>query len=391
MSALNTNEFLLRNARIVQLDTVADADLLITGDQIQAVGDRKSIIKASGVKEIDLSGCTLFPGFIDIHIHGAAGIDTMNADAAGLMRVSEFLAKRGVTAWLPTLVPSEAVSYQRAISAIQEATTSRSSARILGVHYEGPFVSSAQCGALHPQNFRTFSDPSDLDALPVFQGAAIKMMTIAPEIKGGMTLVKALNERGWVTAIGHTRAAPAVLDQAFDAGARHMTHFMNAMAPFHHRSPGPVGWGLLRSDVTCDLIADGVHLDPYTLRLLLQTKGPDLLILISDAIAAAGLGDGEYKIWDESIFVERGRTRNQHGNIAGSVISILDAARLLRSLGASEVALARMSATNPAKLLGIENTVGSIAQGKRADLVALDKNDEVVLVMVGGLPAISPL
>jgi N-acetylglucosamine-6-phosphate deacetylase len=166
-----------------------------------------------------------------------------------------------------------------------------------------------------------------------------------------------------------------VLDQACDAGARHMTHFMNAMAPLHHRSPGPIAWGLSRDDVTVDLIADGIHLDPYMLRLLLKIKGVNRISLISDAIAAAGKGDGDYEIWGETISVKDGRTANAKGSIAGSVISMLDAVRLLRSLGVSYVDLARMASSNPARLLGLDADCGSIEVGKRADLIALDQSD----------------
>ena len=152
-----------------------------------------------------------------------------------------------------------------------------------------------------------------------------------------------------------------------------MTHFMNAMAPLHHRSPGPIAWGLSRDDVTVDLIADGIHLDPFMLRLLLKIKGTSGISLISDAIAAAGKGDGDYEIWGETISVKNRRTANAAGSIAGSVISMLDAVRLLHSLGVSYVDLARMASTNPARLLNVD--FGSIEVGKPADLIALDQSD----------------
>jgi N-acetylglucosamine-6-phosphate deacetylase len=163
-----------------------------------------------------------------------------------------------------------------------------------------------------------------------------------------------------------------------------MTHFMNAMPPLHHRSPGPVGWGLSRDDVTCDLIADGVHLDPLMLRLLLKVKSPARLALISDAITAAGLGDGDYHIWGETISVANGRTRNARGSIAGSVITMLDAVRMMLSLGTAEVDVARMAAMNPARLLRIDRDCGSIEEGKRADLVAIDREGNVRMTIVGG-------
>jgi N-acetylglucosamine-6-phosphate deacetylase len=354
--------------------------------------------------ERDLAGLTLLPGFIDVHIHGAVGVDTMEANAEDLLRVSRYLARQGVTGWLPTLVPASQAQYASAVRAIEDRLREQeqagnsagsnekalrgsvdSSARVLGLHYEGPFVNDAQCGALHTDFFRTYSGPDDVAALPLPNIAgAVRMITVAPEIEGGIELVRELNDRGWLVALGHTRASVEQLDRACEAGAGHLTHFMNAMPQLHHRSPGPVGWGLCREDVTCDIIADGVHLDPLMLRLLLKVKAPERLALISDAIAAAGMGDGDYQIWGETISVVNGRTRNAHGNIAGSVITMLDAVRMMLSLGASEVEVARMAATNPARLLRIGDDCGSIEEGKRADLVGLDQDGNVRLTMVGG-------
>ena len=215
-------------------------------------------------------------------------------------------------------------------------------------------------------------------------GDAAKLITVAPEIDGGVELVRELKRCGWIISIGHTRAGFDLLEQVFAAGARHMTHFMNAMAPLHHRSPGPIGWGLARDEVTCDVIADGIHLDREVLRLLCKIKGTNRLTLISDSIAAAGEGDGDYQIWGETISVKDRRTSNAHGTIAGSVITMLDAVRLMASLGRSEVELAGMASTNPARLLGIDRDCGTVEEGKRADLVALDAEGDVVLTLVGG-------
>ncbi|HEU4769430.1 MAG TPA: amidohydrolase family protein, partial [Pyrinomonadaceae bacterium] len=160
--------------------------------------------------------------------------------------------------------------------------------------------------------------------------------------------------------------------------------FMNAMAPLHHRTPGPIAWGLAHDDVTCDVIADGIHLDPFMLRLLMKIKGERGISLISDAIAAAGKGDGDYDIWGETIRVQDGRTSNAAGSIAGSVITMRDAFRMMRSLGVSDVELAQIASFNPARLLGLDHDCGSIENGKRADLVALDDTGNVNLTLVGG-------
>ena len=393
MTPADGKTVLLLNARIVLPDRIAEgANLLIEDGRISGILDSPSNQSVKAESVIDLDGLTLFPGFIDAHIHGAVGVDTMTASADGLCRVAEFLARNGVTAWLPTLVPAASAEYGNAIAAIDDAMrdqkemqTGSLRSRPLGVHYEGPFVNSEQCGALHREHFRTFKDAADLDTLPRMKtDGAVHMMTLAPEIDGGVELVAELSRRGWIVSIGHTRATVDVLDEALQAGGRHLTHFMNAMPPLHHRAPGPVGWGLLRDDVTCDIIADGVHLDPLTLRLIIRSKTADRVSLISDAIAAAGLEDGEYQIWGETISVENGRTKNARGSIAGSVITMLDAVRMMRSLGASEVEVARMAAANPARLLSIDHDCGSIEEGKRADLVALDRDATVRLTMIGG-------
>jgi len=399
------NTVLLRNARIVLPERTAEsASILVEDSRIARILDSSSVQSVKTNSVVNLDGFTVFPGFIDIHIHGAIGVDTMAASATDLRRVAEFLGRNGVTAWLPTLVPSPDDQYNRAVDSISDLMRKQKAefapsalsadgtsalpakaARVLGVHYEGPFVNSQQCGALHREYFRTFTDAVDLDALPTIENEhAIHMMTLAPEIDGGIHLVGELNTRGWIVSLGHTRATGDVLDRALQAGARHLTHFMNAMTPLHHRAPGPVGWGLMHDDVTCDLIADGVHLDPSILKLILRMKSADRISLISDAIAAAGLGDGEYHIWGEKIVVNDGRTQNAHGSIAGSVITMLEAVRMMLSLGVSEFEVARMAALNPARLLQIDRDYGSIEEGKRADLVALDETLNVRLTIIGG-------
>lgn len=395
---------LLLNARAVLPERVNQQTTLnIQDGRISGIFDSGSEPSSTVESTLDLGGLNLYPGFIDVHIHGAVGVDTMEADEEDLIRVSQFLATKGVSGWLPTLVPAPSADYARAISAIDRAMKEQESlgsrggrsklgARILGVHYEGPFVNSSQCGALRREYFRTYARPEDLEDLPVPQAVeAMRMITLAPEVAGGIELVSELKRRGWIVSVGHTRAGTELLDQAYEAGARHMTHFMNAMTPLHHRSPGPIAWGLARDDVTCDLIADGIHLDRYMLQLLLKLKGADRLTLISDAIAAAGQGDGLYQIWGETITVKDGRTSNAQGSIAGSVITIADALRLIRALGAPEVDLARMAATNPARLLGLERDRGSIEEGNRADLVAVDHEGKVRLAIIGGEVAFSNL
>src|ERR1700754_1842953 len=374
----------LENARVVLPNRVLErGSLVVESGLIAAVAEVSPGV--AGATVIDLSGLVLLPGFIDVHIHGAVGVDVMEATQGGLREVSAYLATQGVNGWLPTLVPGSDENYASVAVAVSEAMRSSevNGARILGLHYEGPFVNSAQCGALHVEYFKTYSNPADLDSLPVSEELA-RMITLAPEVAGGVELIRELTRRGWVVSIGHTRASLDLLDQALAAGARHMTHFMNAMSPLHHRSPGPIAWGLAHEDVTFDMIADGIHLDPFMLKLLVKLKGAQGITLISDAIAAAGKGDGDYAIWGETISVKNGRTSNASGSIAGSVITMLNAVRVMHSLGLSYVDISRMASTNPARLLGMDHECGSIEPGKRADLVALDTDGDVRLTLIAG-------
>lgn len=409
MSA-TSDKLVLSNARAVLPNRVIDSSSVIIENEIIAriAGERvKSDHQVT--RQIDLSGLRLFPGFIDVHIHGAAGVDMMDATADDLRSVAEFLARRGVTAWLPTLVPAPVGQYEQAVRAIEQvmkeqAGSPRARARVLGVHYEGPFVNREQCGALHKEHFRTFRNDADVDDLPTIANAvsdamhagrvstqALHMMTLAPEVEGGIDLIAELKKRNWIVSIGHTRADRSVLDDARKAGARHMTHFMNAMTPLHHRDIGAVGWGLTHDDVTFDLIADGIHIGRSILKLIVRAKNAERVSLISDAIAAAGMGDGDYEIWGEKISVRNGRTSNTRGSIAGSVITMVDAVRTMLSLGFAEPDIARMASLNPARLLGVAQDCGSIEEGKRADLVAIDENQNVRATIVGGKIAYSEL
>ena len=211
------------------------------------------------------------------------------------------------------------------------------------------------------------------------------MTTLAPEVDGGVELIEQLVAEGWVVSIGHTSADADTLDRAFAAGARHMTHFFNAMTGIHHREMGVAGWGLATQDVTLDIIADGVHVDPRMLAMACRAKTPGKVSLISDSVAPTGLGDGDYELWGETIAVVNGRTQNQRGSIAGSVSTMLDGVRMMKTLGFSDDEIAQMASANPARVLGLDDR-GLIQPGKRADLVALDTRGEIAFTIIAGVP-----
>lgn len=270
-------------------------------------------------------------GSLDLHLHGAFGIDVLTADAEGLDLLARGLESRGVGAFLPTLVPLPLPEMAEVVARLSAWVRSRAAgdgrgALPLGIHLEGPFVSTARCGALHRECFLDGSDPRRVDAFFEVLGdlPGRPMTTLAPEIPGGIEVVRAFVRRGFVVSIGHTDADVSVLDEALRAGARHMTHFGNAMRPLHHREAGPIGWGLVRNDVTVDVIADLQHLSREMLELVLRSKEPSRVALISDAAPPAGLPDGPYQVWGETLRLSNGAIRNASGALAGSA-SLLDA------------------------------------------------------------------
>lgn len=294
---------------------------------------------------------------IDLHIHGGFGVDVLSADAEELDRLSRNLKERGVTGYLPTLVPLSLEDTSAVTRRLGDYVRSRRDgdgrgAVPLGIHFEGPFVSHARCGALRRAHFLDGSGTgldSFLDAIGDPPGRS--MVTLAPEIPGGANVVRAFERRGFVISIGHTVAGVAALDEARVLGARHMTHFGNAMKPLHHRDVGPIGWGLLRDDVTVDVIADLAHLSPEMLRLVFKAKGASRVALISDAIPPAGLAPGSYAVWGETLTIADGTVRNATGALAGSAAHLdEDVANLIR-IGIPEDDARRTASDVPRRVL----------------------------------------
>lgn len=298
-------------------------------------------------------------GLVDIHVHGAFGVDVLTADEAGLDRLALGLEARGVAGFVPTLVPVPLADLAPLMARLSAWVRSRREgdgrgATPLGIHLEGPFVSPNRSGALHRE---CLLDGRDARAVEAFFDAVGEVpgrpvVTMAPEIPGGLDLVSAFVRRGFLVALGHTEADVATLDEALRRGARHMTHFGNAMKPLHHRDAGPVGWGLLRDGVTVDVIADLHHLSPEMLSLVRRCKGPDGFALISDAAPCAGLPDGSYPVWGETLTVSAGAVRNASGGLAGSVALLDDCASRMAACGAATAEEARRAASEtPRRLL----------------------------------------
>ncbi len=374
-----TSRVTIINAKIAAGEGLAA--ITIEDGRITSIGEAQPLT----TQIIDAEGAWAVPGFVDIHCHGAAGVDVNTATAEELLIVAEFLARHGVAAWLPTLVPDSDENYRRAIDAIDglmEMQEGRPVAQAVGVHYEGVFANEAMCGALRPQYFKSFTG-SEVRVLPRLK-RGVHMTTLAPEVGGGIGLITELKSDGWVVAIGHTRATPDVLDAALEAGATHLTHFFNAMTGIHHRDLGVAGWGMTEAGVTFDIIADGIHVHLRMLEFACLAKGVTNVSLISDSIAPTGLGDGEFELWGERLAVANGRTQNARGSIAGSVIAMADAVERMVSLGISVPDAAGMASRNPAGVVGVGDDFGRIEAGRRADICVVDDAGKLRLSLIGG-------
>ncbi len=350
--------------------------VVINGDRIEDVGTG-----SPPRPDFDCSKETLVPGFIDLQVNGAAGCDFLAPTAEGLEAAHAYLLRTGTVAYLPTLISAPEDRLLAALAFFAERTGRPGAPRILGVHLEGPFLSPALPGAHRPDYFRTPSVEWIDRLIQDFQGV-VRVVTLAPELDGALDVVDRLVSQGTVVALGHTAATHAEAMAAFDRGARLTTHLFNAMRPYHHREPGVVGAALAHPEVTCSLIADLVHVHPAVLRQVVALKGPHRTLLVTDAVAAAGAGEGPQTLGDRQVSVRDGAPRLPDGTLAGSVLAMDQAVRHISGVGVDLSDAVRMAATTPAQALGIDE--GSIAAGGRADLVALDQDRHVRVTIVGG-------
>lgn len=388
---MNETLLLLENLEIaLPHGKYADTNLLIQNGLLKEISEQT---RRESTQTLNLGGLRVFAGFLDIHIHGAVGVDTNEATSEDFYKMAKFLAENGVTSWLPTFVPDSDENYKKGIAAIEELMKIQANepiAQVVGVHYEGIFANEKMCGALRPQYFKTLKNCDEVSQIPKLE-KGVHLTTLAPEVENGIATIEKLVAENWIVSVGHTKAETEILDKAFEAGAKHLTHFYNAMTGLHHRDVGVVGWALTNDNVTFDIIADGIHVHPKMLKFAAETKTPEKVSLISDSVLPTGLGDGDFQVWGENISVVNGKTQNERGSIAGSVITMLDAVKMMLKLGFSASDVSKMASLNPAKLLGLDKNYGSIEVGKRADLVALDADGNVKLTIIGGKVAFNDL
>lgn len=321
--------------------------------------------------------CLLVPGFIDSHIHGAGGADTMDGGDA-LSIISKALVQEGTTSFLATTMTQSADNIKRALGAVKDT---EGGARLLGVHLEGPFISDKHIGA-QPREFIKKPDIEFFRELQTSSGGMIKIVTLAPEEDGG--LVEYLSSHGVIPSAGHSGATCAQIANAMEKGLSRVTHTFNAQTPLHHREVGVVGAALLCDGLYCEVIADTVHVSVPALKLLIKNKPKDKLVLITDAIRAKGLPDGISELGGQTVYVRDGTARLRDGTLAGSVLKMNEAVKNLVTKCGTDIGYAVDCASyNPAKSLGLDDC-GIIKEGARADFTLLDNNFEVMLTVVGG-------
>jgi N-acetylglucosamine-6-phosphate deacetylase len=333
---------------------------------------------------LDLGDGYIAPGLIDLHLHGGGGYDVLRGDSATLDALSRWLAEGGVTAFLPTAATTSRERLQSVAEAVREAAEGGAAgAEVLGLYMEGPYINPERRGAQNPEYIRPPS-LEEIDEIMEASGGLLRVVALAPELKGALELVEHLAHLGVVPSAAHTDAAYEEAIRAVEHGLRHFTHLYNAMRGFHHREPGVVG-AALTSEATAELIADGVHLHPTAIRLALAMKGAERMALISDAAPPAGLPDGEYSFGEIEIVVEDGICRLPSGELAGGSIRLCDAVGyLVKELHIQLREAIQMASRTPAEVLGLGHRKGALKRGFDADIVALDRRLRPLMTIVGG-------
>jgi N-acetylglucosamine-6-phosphate deacetylase len=365
--------------RVVTADGIIEAGAVrIEAGRIAEVGTADG---SDDSRDADTESAWILPGFVDIHVHGGGGHTFTTGDPAEARRAAAFHARHGTTTLLASLVTAPYELMRAATTAFAPLIAD---ATLAGIHYEGPYLSPARCGAQNPAYLR---DP-DLGELETLLGlGGVRVVTVAPELPQAIAAIRMLVAHGVVAAIGHTDATYEQTLAALDAGASLGTHVCNAMRPIHHRDPGPIVALLGDRNAVCEQVADGVHLHDGMLRHVVRAAGSDRVALVTDAMAAAGMPDGAYELGGQSVDVRGGVARLTHdGSIAGSTLTMDAALRQVIHSGVGIVRAAAMASTTPANVLGLSAEVGRIATGLRADLVLLDDELRVAGVLRAGQP-----
>ncbi|HEY4531678.1 MAG TPA: N-acetylglucosamine-6-phosphate deacetylase [Kurthia sp.] len=366
-----TNSILIKNVKVVNANySIEKTDVYVVNGKIQSIEQN---IDLTDLQMIDGSNQILFPGFIDMHIHGSAGVDTMDGNQESLHTMAKSLVKEGVTGFLATTMTQKLEEIEQALRAIGSFKKTEDEAEILGVHIEGPFISIKRVGAqpeeyIIPPNIETFNHWQKLS------GGKIKEITVAPEVEGGFDFVKELAKQGIVVSIGHSDASLEEVERAVSLGAKQGTHLYNQMRPFHHRDPGVVGGTLLNNQVKTEIIVDFIHSHPKSVEFAYRLKGASHIILITDAMRAKGVPYGDYDLGGQMVHVTETGAHLPNGALAGSILTMDRAIRNMKqATNCSLEDLVAMSSYNAAQQMNLSNK-GEIRVDADADFVLLSKD-----------------
>lgn len=384
MTTAVPDAILIRNGTLVLPDALRPGtDLRVEGGVIGRIGPS---LPGAGARVIEAEGRLVAPGFVDLHVHGAAGAMLEDSGVAGVERISATLARYGTTSFLATLGALSPAALREAVEVIAACRGQEPGARLAGIHLEGPFLNpwrrGAQSGtAMRPPSIEEFDELQDLS------GGFIRMVTVAPELEGALSFIEAVRARGVSVAVGHTEATESEMAMAVAAGVTHVTHLFNAMRQWHHRDPGVVGVALTDDGVSVDLVCDGHHVAPRAVALAVRCKPPGRLVLASDAVAAVGVPDGEMNVFGARCVIAGGAVRRKDGGqLAGSCLTLAEAVRNLHAWH-PELPIHRvlsMAALAPAQAGGLAPACGTLAVGAPADIVVLNEDLSVALTLCQG-------
>ncbi|MBR1659603.1 MAG: N-acetylglucosamine-6-phosphate deacetylase [Oscillospiraceae bacterium] len=330
---------------------------------------------------LDAEGGYLIPGLIDVHTHAAVGEDASDGSVEGLLKMSRYYAAGGVTSWCPTTMTLKEPELTRAMEAVRAFVRPADGAFLAGVNLEGPFLSLKKCGAQNPDNLHA-PDAALFHRLNEASGGRVRLVTVAPEEPGALEFIREVS-RVCTVSLGHTTADYGAAMAAYEAGASHATHLFNAMPPLGHREPGVVA-AAMDAGATVELITDGLHIHPAVVRLVHRLYG-EKLVLISDSLRCAGMPDGDYELGGQPITMKNGKaTLSGTDTLAGSSIHLMDGLRRAVSFGVPLEAAVLAATAAPARVIGLEDKIGAIAPGRRADLVLLDRELRLKAVFLAG-------
>ncbi|WP_353095328.1 N-acetylglucosamine-6-phosphate deacetylase [Tissierella praeacuta] len=358
--------------------------VVVNGKKIVEIGTEDNINMEDIDLVIDGKGNFLVPGFIDIHNHGNMGFDIMDSTEEAIDNMGKFHLQNGVTSYLGTVITSSYENMSNAIKNLADYKNKEELSQLIGIHLEGPFFSLKKKGA-QPSKYVKNPDIEEIEEIVNISKGRLKMVSIAPEISGALDIISYLKSNDITVALAHSNASFEKTESGINYGATVATHLYNGMREFNHREPGIIGAALLDERVYCEIIYDRIHLHDGAVKIALKMKGTDKIVLISDAMMAAGLSDGDYDLGGQKVIVKDSIARLETGNLAGSTLNLRDAVyNIIHYLDVPMKDAIKMASLSPAKAIGIHKYKGSIEIGKDADMLLIDKNINILGTMVMG-------